>query len=335
MFPRLLLITTFLVLSWTTLFSQDPTNTTEDVVKQIEMLLKTRNYKNLKNYIDEAAKTNFQIRWDINRTIIKDYREGVISITEYIPTNEADVSNVNNYVVEFLASKENIFYYRFAKKNLKDLGEKSNKNFDQVLSRLTEEAEYARFEKSFQTLYNDTINHSDLFLTSIVYGSHCGIIGAQPGHAEYMDSIMEVKNLDVVRQWLKSPNAEKQLYAFRAFRILAHEGYTLTDQEAALLKILRQKDASISSCSGCLFMDRGFKNSISEIENTTVELLKYQSARHKISVKVNENDTEEISKKKDHTLLWIFVLILGVIFFVIIYSIINRRKYSDRGRVQP
>ena len=72
---------------------------------------------------------------------------------------------------------------------------------------------------------------------------------------------------------LKSANAEKQLYALKGYRILVNQGYTLTDEEKKIISIVEQKKGTVSTCSGCMYMDDTFQNVVSQINEIPSEYL--------------------------------------------------------------
>lgn len=108
-------------------------------------------------------------------------------------------------------------------------------------------------EKNFKDIYHADLDDNDLFQRSIVYGRHCGIAGVNPEHLQKLDVLIENKNVKEINKWLKSANAEKQLYGIRAYKYLTTQGYKLSEEEKKLLDFVQQKDGDVSVCRGCSF----------------------------------------------------------------------------------
>lgn len=66
--------------------------------------------------------------------------------------------------------------------------------------------------------------------------------------------------------WLKSANTEKQLYAIKGLKILAKTGYSTTDEENNLIKLVRQKEGIVNTCSGCIYSSDSIKNIVAELD---------------------------------------------------------------------
>ena len=244
-------------------------------VQKIKQFLKDKNFGPLNNYITKRQKSNVDFSWEILRTIVGDYQEGVIKIEESIPANdETGGSRINNFRVYLLATKDKIFYYKLIKTVYKSKGSEEWEKNEETIDSFKDNTEYVSFENSFRQTYGDTLNHYDLFLTSIVYGSHCGIAGVNPEYMEQLNSLLQDNNVDIIRQWLKSANAEKQLYAIKGYRILVNQGYSLTDEEKRIISIVEQKKGTVATCSGCMYMDETFENVVSEINAIPSEYLK-------------------------------------------------------------
>lgn len=244
-------------------------------VQKIKQLLKDKNFVALNSYIVKPQKSNVNFGWETLRTIVGDYQEGIIKIEENVPTNDGTGGSfINNYRAYLLADKNKIFYYKFIKTVYKDKGSEQWQKNEETIDSLNETTEYFSFENFFKQTYGDTLNHYDLFLTSIVYGSHCGIAGVNPEYMEQLNLLLQDDNVDIIRQWLKSANAEKQLYALKGYRILVNQGYKLTDEEKRIISVVEQKKGSVSTCSGCIYMDMTFQDVVSEIKAIPSEYLK-------------------------------------------------------------
>lgn len=292
-------------------------------VLKIKQLLKDKNFVPLNSYIDKPQKSNVDFNWETLRTIVGDYQEGIIKIEENVPANDGTGGNfINNYRIYLLADKKKIFYYKFIKTVYKNKGSEQWVKNEETIDSLKDNTEYFSFEKFFRQTYGDTLNHYDLFLTSIVYGSHCGIAGVEPEYMKQLNLILQDENIDVIRKWLKSANAEKQLYAIKGYRILVNQGYNLTHEEKRIISIVEQKTGMVSTCNGCMYMNETFQNVVSEINSITTKYLKPERLSSlNVIFKKKKN---QIAKTSSY---W-WVSIFGIAAVLAILYFIRRTKKS-------
>ncbi|MFT3981632.1 MAG: hypothetical protein QM687_14250 [Ferruginibacter sp.] len=283
-------------------------------VKKIEQLLKDKNLFALNSYIEKPQKSNVTFSWETLRTIVEDYQEGIIKIEEHLPVNdETGGSTINNYRIYLLADKNKIFYYRFINTACKNIHSGQLEENVEIIDSLKDGIEYSSLENIFKQTYNADLNSDDLFLTSIVYGAHCGIAGVNPVYMEQLNMLLQNEDIDIIRQWLKSANAEKQLYALKGYRILVNLGYKLTDEERTIIPIVEQKKGSVSTCSGCIYQDETFQSVVAEINSIPSEYLRPE--------RINSSGIF-FKKKKDmitrhSSFSWIFVLIIIAVLSIL------------------
>jgi hypothetical protein len=243
-------------------------------VQKIKQLLKDSEFIPLNSYIGKPQKSNVNFGWETLRTIVGDYQEGIIKIEEKLPANDGTGGNiVNHYRVFLLADNYKIFYFKFIKTTYKYKGSEQLEKNDETIDSFKDNTAYSLFENSFRQTFGDTLNHGDLFLTDIVYGSHCGLGGVNPEFMEQLNLLLLDENVDVIRHWLKSANAEKQLYAIYGYRILVNQGYNLTDEEKRIISIVEQKKGTVYTCMGCLYSDETFQHVVSSINSMPTEYL--------------------------------------------------------------
>ncbi|MES2774694.1 MAG: hypothetical protein V4722_10940 [Bacteroidota bacterium] len=298
-----------------------PSQVAGQPVQKIKQLLKTKNFISFSNYIDRPQKSNVQFHWDMLRTVVGAYQEGIANIEETSPSNDGTgANNINNYKIYLLSTKDSIFYYKFIKTVYENKGADEWERSEETIDSAKDHFEYLSFENLFKQTYGDTLNHSDLFLTSIVYGSHCGIAGINPEHMEQLNLFLQDENINAIRQWLKSANAEKQLYAIKGYRILVNQGYALTDEENRIISIVEQKKGTVSTCSGCMYMGETFQNVVSEINSIPSEYLKPEKTSFS-----NVNFKKKKSQMtKTSPYLW--VLVFGVVTVLIILFFLRKAR---------
>ena len=295
-------------------------------VLKIKQLLKDRNFVALNSYINKPQKSNVDFGWEILRTIVGDYQEGIIKIEENIPANDGTGGNrINNFSVYLLTTKDKIFYYKFNKTVYKKKDDVEWKPNEETIDSLSDNSEYLALKNLFKQTYGDTLISYDLFLTSVIYGSHCGIAGENPEYMEQLNLLLQDNNVDIIRQWLKSANAEKQLYALKGYRILVNQGYKLTEEEKRIISVVRQKKGSVSTCSGCIYMNITFQDVVSEIDVIPSEYLKPEKT----------SSTSMILKKKKsktvNTSLYWWTCVFGIAAALLTLYFVRRMK---KGGVQ-
>lgn len=304
----------FIALFWTAQVVGQP-------VQKIKELLKDKEFVPLNSYITKPQKSNVAFGWEILRYIVEGYQEGIIKIEENVPANDGTGgSYINNYRVYLLANKDKVFYYKFIKTVYKNTGSDNWEKTEETIDSLTDKTEYALFKNSFRQTYGDTFDHNDLFLTSIVYGAHCGFAGTNPEYMEKLNFLLLNNGVAEIRQWLKSANAEKQLYAIRGYRILINQGYAMTNEEKRIIHVVEQKKGTVSTCSGCFFMNETFQNVVSKINSIPTEYLKPENASSPYPTFEKKGN----STKNNWSNWW--VLALGIASIATIVYFIRRTK---------
>lgn len=283
-------------------------------VEKIKLLLKDKDFVALNSYINKPPKSNVNFGWELLRTIVGNYQEGIIKIEENVPADSDTHGNIiNNYRVYLLASEEKIFFYKFIKVIYKSKKSAESEKHEETIDVLTDTTEYTSFENLFRQSYGDTLNHNDLFLTSIVYGGHCGIAGTTPEYMEQLNFLLLNNKVDEIRKWLKSANAAKQLYAIRGYRILVNQGYNMTDEEKRIIEVVEQKKGTVSTCSGCIYMDESFQNVVAEINSIPTEYLKAEKTSSAYLSVMNKSD----NNKNNWELFTLGIMLLAAAIFLI------------------
>jgi hypothetical protein len=288
-------------------------------LEKMEKLLANKNFSAFKAYTDSAAgKNNLDFNWKILSEIMPGYEQAVVSIQQLLPyTKKGDGGNVNNYTVRLLEHNGDIFYYDYCvtKYNEKD---RAPQAFEDTLALLKNIQAYADFKNVYVTTFHDTLNEKELFTTE-VYGQGCGLVEEVPEGQVQLDSLLANNNIEGIRRWLKSPIAERQLYAIYGYRILKGAGYTLTEEEASLLKMVQQKKTTVETCGGCIFGHASFRSMVKEIEEIPE---KYLAAK----VHRQERLFSRFPIKNKNETMAIFLVPAVVIGVIVI--VLYRKKYS-------
>ncbi|MEO8406338.1 MAG: hypothetical protein ABI480_17140, partial [Chitinophagaceae bacterium] len=200
-------------------------------------LLQKKDFPSFKLYIDSAFKKGIQASWVINRDIVSEYQEAVVEVAEKEPLKKKNY-RTHHYTINLLATRTDIFYYKLTERIDTDDDIPGSMATDETTNHFIDEAKYTMFEKTFKDVYGVALDRRDIFLTSIVYGSSCGIAGEDPAYMQRLSTLIVEKNLTTIRSWLKSANTEKQLYAIAGYKALAKQNYHLTNEENNLIKLI-------------------------------------------------------------------------------------------------
>ena len=244
-------------------------------IPEINRLLKHKDFGALKSFIDNQPGNNVPIQWVSLRDIMPGYQEGVVKIEEMTPATDSKHGNrMDYYYVNLLVAQNAIFYYSFDSTRYEKGPDAEWTSRRMPMSTYSDDKQNTGFENAFRQVYGDTLNHSMLFQTSIVYGSGCGFVGVDPEPMQQMNDLLISKDVNAIKKWLQSPNAEIQLYALWGYKVLIHQGYTPTAEESRLIALVKLKQGSVSTCGGCTYMDRDFQDIVVEIESTPTKYLK-------------------------------------------------------------
>lgn len=229
-------------------------------LKEIKQLLADKDFRTFKTYIDTASKkyttvnpnSNVRAIWELKRDLTETYQECVIDADESFPSeDEPNISTVQRYRINVLATTKEIIYYDFAEK------ESNGPSWDDFTLNVTDSFRndilIADLKRDFFKTYNDSINQQELFNNSNVYGSACSIVGQKPEMRVENDAIVVNKNIKMLTKWLKSTNAERQVYGIDGLYQLKKKGYKLTAEQLRLINIIKNKKGNLNICRGCIY----------------------------------------------------------------------------------
>ncbi|GAB2819329.1 hypothetical protein [Ferruginibacter profundus] len=229
-------------------------------LQKIKQLLANKDFIAFKTYIDAASKKytrvdpNSKTRaiWELKRDLTTTFQECIIDADEsFASETEPNISTVQRYRINVLATSKKIIYYDFAEK------ESNGPSWDDFTLNITEsfcnDILFADLKRDFFNTYSDSINQKELFNNSNVYGSACSIAGQKPEMREENDVIVENKNVQLLTKWLKSTNTERQVYGIDGLYQLKKKGYQLTAEQARLITIIKNKKGNLNICRGCIY----------------------------------------------------------------------------------
>ncbi len=181
-----------------------------------------------------------------SRQIIDSFYETSISF-ESFTTKKKDRSDLDEFNLYLLRSNDTIFYYR--------LDDPSHENKTRVIADYVDSSLLNVLETSYLKTYAISINQSDFFIDTVIYGSGCGFAGINPEYRKRLDRLIKDKNIAALDKWLCSTTTEIQAYAVDGFYQLKKNGYNLTSRELQLVNLIKNKKGKIRTCSGCIYTD--------------------------------------------------------------------------------
>ncbi|MEP7377703.1 MAG: hypothetical protein ABI675_30140 [Chitinophagaceae bacterium] len=290
----------------------------------MRLLLRQQNFQAFKAYVDNSySKQDVSFTWELLRTVVSGYQEGMVKVDAKDSTSRA--KELYLYRLNLITSGNQIIFYDLQKKKIDD---RSYMTFETEEIFRSEKA-MSDLERKFKDIYTVDLNYNDLFQNSIVYGRHCGIAGENPEYLQKLDVLLENQDVEEISRWLKSANAEKQLYAIRGYKYLASQGYKLSEEEKGLLTIAGKKDGLVSVCSGCTYWSEDFQTVLSEISSSSVDDLKPEKPREMYGIGLGGHS----ARKKSYP----FTTILGMsaLFLISVYNLLkyirSRRHATGKG----
>ncbi len=205
----------------------------------------------------KQLKTISEYTWEVlPRTVVSDYKEELIHLTDTKGTY------YRHFKIYLLSTDKKIIYYKLCQ--LVYVGENSEEN-EKIIDEKTDTSSYKAFLNSFQQTYQTPPAAEDLFSASIVYGDYCGLAGIMPPYRAALNKMIQQKEISELRKWLKSANAEKQLYALEAYKQLIEQDYSISEEELRVITVLAQKKGFVNTCGGCSRLPLPFEKIYADI----------------------------------------------------------------------
>jgi hypothetical protein len=247
-------------------FSLSAQNVTDTIINDIIHALNAKQVSTLIRYIEAEKHSNF-IRCETLREVVGTNREGVFKV-EMVRKPDS-VGNVDNFTINLLADKDNIFFYELRKWIFKRKDNGTYYSYPVTVDTYKELGAYQQFEKLFAKTYRSSLDTNDLFQTSIVYGSSCGIAATPTEYQQKLITILQKRDLATLSTWLRSPNIEKQLYAIKGLYKLQGSGdYQITSEEKKIIDAIANKNGEAQTCSGCIYSSESISNLVNKMDTT-------------------------------------------------------------------
>lgn len=218
-------------------------------IEAISKILKQKDYNKLNTYLSSLSE-DCSVSRLIEREVMPDCWEVKIQYQEFYPGDEPGVTTVNSYYIEILTEKGQIVYCCFS--------DHKYLNAPETILNYKVDKEYKKLSEAHQDAYGAELNFSHLFVNndSIVYGSHCGWAGINPGYRSKLDDAVKLMDTALLNAWLSSTITELQVYAVDGFYQLKQKGYVPDDKTLERIALVKSKKGTINQCSGCIYMNR-------------------------------------------------------------------------------
>lgn len=227
--------------------------------------LQTKDFITFKNFTDNLSKEDKNIKsyWEIFRDIAPEYKEGVVEIQiTYPDKKDSAFATIDTFKVYLITSKTKIIFYYFGEKKYKNV----NDEYYEKLDSYTNKEDFEQLKNKFKSIFENELKIDDLFDNNLVYGKNCGVAAMQPFGRTQIDEWIDNCNKNELINWLKSANAEKQVYAIDGLFQLKLKGINVSENELNIIKYIKTKEGKISVCSGCTHSSKEIKEVTQKFE---------------------------------------------------------------------
>ncbi len=225
------------------------------IEKEIETILETKNFKSFEDFSNNLVNKNLRVssHWHFLRDLTNDFREGVFIFNKSVPDKADTLKNIiYRYQINLISTTNQIIFYELMEKKFKNNADKQEPYF-QSIKKYKDSLYFDSLNSSFKTTYGLALNETDLFITNLIYGDVCGILGVETYGRKIINDWVKKQDKPSLLNWLRCANTEKQLYAIGGILQLEEVGIILTFQEKSIINFILKKKGTVYSCSDCLY----------------------------------------------------------------------------------
>ncbi len=205
-----------------------------------------KDYTHLYKMIDSLRESRVRAGVEIDREIVDNYYETIFYYEEFFKIKEnPNVYDVYPYEIKLLSKFGKIIYCNFICNR--------NKNNPDTLVYYTDSVEFQKMKIKYNEIYNYSIEISQFFDKSVVYGHNCGIVGTQPEPREKIEEFIRTNDIAKINEWLQSPTVELQVYACEALFRMKENGFSLGKEQMRMIMEIINKNGEIRVCGGCIY----------------------------------------------------------------------------------
>lgn len=225
-------------------------------VGKVKQLLNSGDYPALKKALSGEIETPEDpfILFMLNREVCSGYYETEIMYEIATPFEETDrVADLQSFHLHLLRHEDQIILARMHELNHEG-------DFLEELHRINEPLELEEMGDHFRQEFRGNLDVDLLLNSKVDYGSSCGRLGKPPEYQEKMLDLVEVKNKQVLEEWLSSSITEVQIYAIDGFDMLRSEGLSPTRKQLMLINRIMIKKGEVRACAGNNYHTRSIKD---------------------------------------------------------------------------
>jgi len=182
-------------------------------VGKVKELLRSGDYPALKKALSGEIETPEDpfILFMLNREVCAGFFETEIEYEIATPFEETErVADLQSFHLHLIRHEDKIILAR--------MHEMSHEGrLLEELFRIHDPLELELMESQFRQAFRGPLDLELLFTQKVDYGASCGRLGKPPEYQERMLDLVEVKNKQVLEEWLSSPITEIQIYAIEGF----------------------------------------------------------------------------------------------------------------------
>lgn len=212
--------------------------------------------------------------WDSKpeRELVSDFFEQFLEIYCDREDWSSMVPFVYKYEISLLKKKNGeIAYYKIVRFEAMENGEspecETTSHQTTVEERSTASLEILK--NDFRKTYQAPLNFDALFQYDIVYGSHCGFSGTPTVYWKKMTKLVDSKDKETLISWLKSPNAETQLFGIAGILKLKAGGMKFNRYILKMIDAAAEKEGTAIACSGCLYGEESISELVKEMRENS------------------------------------------------------------------
>jgi hypothetical protein len=237
---RLFLVTTFILA-----YFYSTGQTTKATFKLVDGIILSENYSTvLSTKLDSVkskfnpSKTNFSIKFD--RDIDFGYKHKRIELR----------LNFEDFQIDLLAKNDTIYartiqhYYSFDDREDGILNFDSSFTLGKVNEYLSIRNRFYRSNKTIADLLKELSEYK-------MYAFYCGDALPITDQGEYIQKLVEEKNVDKLFEMLQSISVETQACGVVGLSMLKKKGVRLTPETIKIVKYIKKRNSETVSCSGC------------------------------------------------------------------------------------
>lgn len=215
---------------------------------------KQKDYNKLTEYLDSLQNSDsekvikFRVYKEIHREIVNEYFETIFYYEEFMQSNiSPNAYSSIPYCINIISNTNNIIYCSLVR-------QPTEENHDTLVNYF-DNAWFSKLKMEYENVFKYSLDISELFDNSIVYGHNCGIVGTQPDSREKIEEYIKESNIEEINKWLNSPNVELQVYACEALYRLKENQISLDKLQLDMIMKIINKKGKIRTCSGCIYKD--------------------------------------------------------------------------------